>query len=100
MFIEYLENWVSNNKEILLEKKLEVEHMINYDGKKVELGLSNTVNNNGGSLELIKDGTCDLMIIDYETDDTIFYKTIIFNTIDELSEALIDFINQLAQIKR
>ncbi len=58
-------------------QKIKVEHILNYENKKLELGLSNMVNNNGGSFELLKNGTCDLLIIDFKTDETIFYETLV-----------------------
>lgn len=97
MFIKYLEEWASNNVEKLTADNLKIEHVFNYEEKKIELGLSNMVNNNGGSLELLKDGTCDSMIISYETDDTLFYETLVFTNNDELSKYLDDFVTRLAQ---
>ena len=97
MFIKHLEEWVANNTERLVEGNIKMEHILNYEGKKIELGLSNIGNNNGGSIELLKDGTCDLMIISYETDETIFYETLIFTDVEELCKSLNDFVTLLAK---
>ncbi len=97
MFIKYIEEWVANNTKMLMGKKIKVEHILNYENKKLELGLSNMVNNNGGSFELLKNGTCDLLIIDFKTDETIFYETLVFKNIDELTIGLNRFISNLEQ---
>lgn len=97
MFIKYLEEWVIDNTERLTGEKIKIEHAFNYEGEKIELGLSNMVNNNGGSVELLKEGTCDLTIISYETDETIFYETVVFVSVNELSQSLNDFVVRLAQ---
>jgi hypothetical protein len=97
MFIKYLEEWVGNNADRLTTENIKLEHALNYEGEKIELGLSNTINNNGGSVELLKDGTCDSMIISYETDETLFYETVVFTNTDELSKYLNDFVIRLAQ---
>ena len=60
MFIKYLEEWIADNTEQLESEIIRVEHTLNYWGDKLEVGFSDILNNNAGSCELIKDGTCNL----------------------------------------
>jgi predicted SpoU family rRNA methylase len=96
MFLEYLDNWVKENEVLINERQLRVEHVLNHGGKKIEMGISNIINKNGGSFELLEDGTCDRMIIDYKTDGSIFFDTIYLKDVTELKDALDSFILKLA----
>jgi predicted SpoU family rRNA methylase len=95
MFLEYLDTWVKENEGLINERQLKVEHVLNHGGKKMEMGISNIINKNGGSFELLEDGTCDRMIIDYKTDESIFFDTIYLKDITELKDALNSFILKL-----
>jgi predicted SpoU family rRNA methylase len=90
--LEYLDNWVKENDGLINERQLKVEHVINHGGTKVEMGVSNVITKNGGSFELLEDGTCDVMIIDYETGESFFFDTIYLKNIPELKGALNSFI--------
>ncbi len=57
MFLEYIDNWIKENEKLINERQLKIEHVINHDGKKIEVGISNVINKNGGSVALIDDGT-------------------------------------------
>lgn len=93
--MEYVDTWIKENEGLISELQLKVEHIINHGGKKVEMGMSNISTNNVGSFELLDDGTCDMMIIDYKTDESIFFDTVYLKDINELKDALSLFIHKL-----
>ncbi len=95
MFLEYINTWIKENEGLISELQLKVEHVINHGSKKVEMGISNVSTNNGGSFELLDDGTCDMMIIDYKTDESIFFDTLYLKNINELKDTLSLFIHKL-----
>ena len=99
MFIKYLEEWIANNTEKLESENIRVEHTLNYLGDKLEVGFSNILNNNAGSCELLKNGTCDLMVINYKTDKTDFYQTLILKDVNELKMGLYNFLLKLKKIE-
>lgn len=98
MYFDFLDKWIDGNKKMFENNKLIIEHFINHSNKKIEMGVSNTINKNAGSFELLPDGTCDIMIIDFKTDEPIFYDTIYLKNISELEDALLIFISKTSQV--
>jgi aminopeptidase-like protein len=92
MFLEYLNKWIKENEQLLNKQQLIVEHIIDHGGKKTELGISNNITKNGGSFELLIDGTCDVMIIDYKTNGSLFFGTFYLKDTNELKNAIDTFI--------
>jgi hypothetical protein len=93
--LEYVKEWVEKNRNWINDEGLKVGHLINRGENKIELGIFNKLNGNGGSFELLKDGTCDIMITDFATSESLYYNTLYLKTETELKDILFDFIKRM-----
>jgi hypothetical protein len=57
MFLEGIKEWVNHNTAYINNKGLKIEHVATYGANKIELGVTNNLNQNVGSFEILNDGT-------------------------------------------
>ena len=99
MLLKYVEDWFRKNEQELKEKNLRIEHIINHEEKKLEAGLTNEINQNAGSFEIVEDGgACDVMIIDYSTNQPLYHNTSYITNTNDLDKLLHGFIKKVIQL--
>jgi len=73
---------------------LEIEEVNNLNEIKLSIVLMKS-ESKMGSIELLADGTCDFLIIDYESENLLFSKTIKVNDLDSLQDETFNFLELL-----
>ncbi|GAB5555785.1 MAG: hypothetical protein Sapg2KO_53760 [Saprospiraceae bacterium] len=71
-----------------------IEGIEEFDGKKLSIAFSYQ-SSKMISIELLEDGTCDLMVVDIKSEEPLFFETKYFNRIEDLNHEISYFLNNL-----
>lgn len=88
---DILINFVKSN---FSKRDLTLETIDNFDDIKLSIVLSKK-ELKMASIEILIDGTCDFMIVDYLSESVLYSRTINIKDIEELKTELINFIDLL-----